>query len=134
VRDPPRLGLELDDPGHRLQKRAVVRDGDEPATEPLDKSFEERQARVVEVVGRLVEQQYVGIVDEDLLELGSCRLATRTPAPLGLLREVANRQIRRLAHDPPSIRRLDPGQDPQQRRLTDAVGPDDADPALRADD
>ncbi len=52
---------------------------------------------------------------------------------LRLLGQVADRGRRRAQHDPAGVGRLETGEDAQQRRLADAVRPDDTDPVARAD-
>ena len=50
-----------------------------------------------------------------------------TLARIWLLREIADPDRRRLAGDGARVRLLDAGQQPQKRRLADAVRPDDPD-------
>jgi hypothetical protein len=125
------LRLELDDAGHALEEGAVVGDDDETATVPVERALEERQAREVEVVGRLVEEKHVSAGSEHRLEPAARRLAAGAPLVSPLLLEEGDRQIGRPAPDGPGVGRLDSCQHPQERRLADAVRPDDADAAPR---
>ncbi len=57
--------LDLDDPvADRLQKLAVVGDDDERTIELLKPAFQPAQAGDVEVVGRLVHQQNLGLLQD----------------------------------------------------------------------
>ena len=63
------LAAELVDLEHRgrhpLEEGAVVRDDDQPAVAALEERLEQRQPVDVEVVGRLVEEQDVGLGEQD---------------------------------------------------------------------
>ena len=50
-----------DDRGHLVQKGAVVGDGDDAAVEVDQQLFEPGNGIEVQMVGRLVEQQHVGL-------------------------------------------------------------------------
>ena len=54
-------------------------------------------------------------------------------APPPLLRQVPRGQPLGRTRDRSGVRRLEAGEDPEQRRLADAVGADDAEPGVRAD-
>ena len=110
-----------------------MRDGDDAAAVRGEEALQQLEPGEVEVVGRLVEQEHVGIGREDRLEVAPRRLATRKPLGRALLDEVGDAQARRLAHHRPVVRLLDPGEQAQQRRLADPVRADDADPAGRRD-
>ena len=60
---------------HPREERTVVRGGDEAAAMPA-RALEQVEAREVEVVGRLVEQEHVGVGRQHRLE---CRLAASPP-------------------------------------------------------
>ena len=53
---------------------------------------------------------------------------------VGLLRQVADRERPWSAVDAAEVRLLEPGEDPQQRRLPDPVRPDETDPGARPHD
>ncbi len=110
-----------------------MRDGDDAAAVCGDEALEQLEPRKVEVVGRLVEQQHVGVGCEDRLEVAPRRLAAGETLGLALLDEVGDAQTRRLARDRTRVRLFDPGEQAQQRRLADPVRADDADPARRRD-
>jgi hypothetical protein len=59
----------------RRRKRAVMADGEQPAAEGGELAFEPFDGRQVEMVGRLVEQQDVGVADQRAAERGAARLA-----------------------------------------------------------
>src|SRR6185436_14701329 len=64
--DAARLGLELDDPGHRpVEERAVVRDEHDGAREAVEEALEAVEPLEVEAVRRLVEQQHVVTREQD---------------------------------------------------------------------
>ena len=67
--------VELDDArGHAVEKRAVVRDHDDGG-HPGDEVLDPRDAVDVEVIGRLVQQQEVGLEREGQRERGALPLA-----------------------------------------------------------
>ena len=71
-------GLELERRGrHRLEEPAVVRDEDDGGVERGELRLEPFEARDVEVVRRLVEQQQVGVAAERARERGARQLAAR---------------------------------------------------------
>ena len=129
----PRLRFELDDARHPLEEGTVVRDGDHAAAVRGEEALEQLEPGEVEVVGRLVQQQHVGVGSEDRLEMTSRRLAARQPFGRPLLHEVGDAQAARLARDRARVRLFDPREQAQQRRLADPVRADDADPAGRRD-
>ena len=79
----PRPGEERRPPGdelerrvrHRLEEPAVVRDEDDPGVERAELVLEPLEARDVEVVRRLVEEQQVGVAAERARERGARQLA-----------------------------------------------------------
>ncbi len=107
-----------------------MRDDDDSAAVPVERPLEELEPREVEVVGRLVEQEHVGVDAEDRLERGARLLAPGAVRDLGLLRDVRDGQARWLAADRALVRLLEPGEHTKERRLPDPVRPDDPDPAL----
>ena len=111
-----------------------MRDSDEPAAVAVEEALEELQPGEVEIVRRLVEQEDVGIRVHDRLELGARGLAARAGARLRRLREVRDLEAAGLAADRSGVRELEAAEHAEQRRLADAVRPDNADPAARRDD
>ena len=72
----PRLRLDLDDARHdAIEEGTVVRDEHRAGVEAVEEPLEELEAREVEVVRRLVEQEDVEAGEEDDREGGSCSLA-----------------------------------------------------------
>ena len=70
-------GLELEHRGRdRLEEPAVVRDEQDAGVERCELALEPLEARDVEVVGRLVEQQHVGVAGERARERAARELAT----------------------------------------------------------
>jgi hypothetical protein len=65
---PPRLGLELDHRRHPLEEGPVVRDRHDSAAVRVDEALEQLERGEVEVVGRLVEQEHVGVRGQDRLQ------------------------------------------------------------------
>ena len=81
-------GLELERRARdRLEEPAVVRDEDDRGVERRELGLEPLEARDVEVVRRLVEQQQVGIAAERARERGARQLAAgeRLQAPVELV-------------------------------------------------
>ena len=101
---------------------------DERAHEPL----EPREALVVEVVRRLVEEEDVELGRQHGVErLPRCLAPGEGRAPVLLLRHIPNGQPARRAGHGAGVGLLHPGCDPQERRLADPVGADDADACPR---
>src|SRR5262249_3411364 len=68
--------VELEDPlGDVVEEVAVVRDGDDAARILREVLLEPRDALGVEMVGRLVEQQEVRLLEQDLAERDAAALA-----------------------------------------------------------
>ena len=65
---------------HALEQVAVVRDDDQRARPAVEQVLERGQRVGVEVVGRLVEQQHVGLADEQPQQLQPAALAARQVA------------------------------------------------------
>src|SRR5207253_4197662 len=72
----------------RFEKPAVVRDEDDPGVERLQLLLEPLEARDVEVVGRLIEEQQIGVAAEGASERCARQLAARErlerPVEIGL--------------------------------------------------
>ena len=64
-------------PGQPGQERAVVADNDERALEPVEPVLEPFDRHDVEMVGRLVEQQHVGILRQRANDSGAATLTAR---------------------------------------------------------
>ena len=100
---------------------------------------ESRQRPLVAVVAGLARRERRRSFAQLLLRCGNTRAALEqpsqrlTPACLGLLRQVADRERRRVVRDGPGVRLLEARQHPQQRGLADAVRADEPDAAARAD-
>ncbi len=106
------------------------------AASERDETIERRRVAVVcgdslgESAGRVLELALrIGDPDpaRERRQNGGARLLP------SLLLEVADRQPLGCTRDRSGVRLLVPGDDPQQRRLADAVRPDEADARLRAD-
>jgi hypothetical protein len=77
--------VELEDPaGDVVEKVAVVGDGDDRPGVLLEVALEPRHRFRVEVVGRLVEEQQVGLPEEDLAERDAPALATGERPDVGV--------------------------------------------------
>src|SRR5438477_3848995 len=79
--------VELQDPaGDVVEEVAVVGDGDDGAWIFLEMALEPRDGFRVEVVGGLVEEEQVGLAEEDLAERDAPALASRERGHFGLAR------------------------------------------------
>jgi hypothetical protein len=131
----PRPFVELDDARDgAVEERAVVRNDDERARLGCELPLEPLEPGEVEVVRRLVEEEDVMFRTKHSRQRRAGLLPTRARARLALLREVADRERRRRGADAPVVRLLEPGQQPQQRRLPGAVRADEPDPRARRHD
>jgi hypothetical protein len=81
------------------QERAVVADDQHAAGEVHDRALEPLDGRQVEVVGRLVEQQHVGLGDQRARQPDAPRLAARerVEAPRALEREAIEDRVEAVA-------------------------------------
>ena len=103
--------VELEDPaGHVVEEVAVVGDGDDGARELGEVALEPPDALGVEVVGGLVEQQHVGLLEQQPAERHAAALAAGELGHVG----VAGRQPQRVHRDVdlvvqlPEAERVDP--------------------------
>ena len=84
--------VELEDPfGRVVEEVAVVRDRDHGAGETLQELLEPVDRLGVQVVGRLVEQQHVGLGQQQAAQRDAALLAARKHADLGVPRRQAQR-------------------------------------------
>src|SRR5713101_5299560 len=84
--------VELEDPaGHVVEEVAVVGDGHHGAGEFLEMALQPGHRFGVEMVGRFVEQQHVGLAQEQPAERHAAALAARQCLDLGLGRRAAQR-------------------------------------------
>src|SRR5204863_6370991 len=129
--------LELDDPlDGAVEEGAVVRDDHHTAARPLDEALQPLEALEVQVVRGLVEAVDVMVGPEQRRERSPSGLSAGegiAGLPVGLLRQVADRESRRASLHAAALRLLEPGEHAQQRRLAGAVRADDADTAASAD-
>ena len=105
-----RAAVELEDPaGDVVEEVAVVGDGHDRAGIVLEEALEPRDALRVEVVGRLVEQQQVGLLEEQAAERHAPDLAARERRDVGVAGRAAERVHRDLdrAVEVPAVRGLD---------------------------
>src|SRR5262249_25451833 len=102
--------IELEDPaGDVVEEVAIVGDRDDGAGVLVEEALEPGDALGVEVVGGLVEEQDVRLLEEEAAERDTALLAAGERVALRVGgREVA-RVRRALAHgiDPPAARRFD---------------------------
>ena len=91
------------------------------------------EPREVEVVGRLVEAVEVVVLAEERGEPRLGRLAAGKRPPLVFLRQVADGEIGRAEAHAAALGLLEPGEQPEQRRLADSVRADEADPRAGGD-
>jgi hypothetical protein len=88
--------VELEDPARDVvEEVAIVRDRDNRAGEFLEEALEPRDGLGVEVVGRLVEQQHVGIRQQQAAKRDTPALAARQR----LHARVPRRQTQRVGGD-----------------------------------
>ena len=89
--------VELEDPlGHVVQEVPVVGDGDDGAGVLLQVLLQPRDALGVEVVGRLVEQQQVGRLEQQLAQRDAAALTTGEHGDVGVAGRAAQRVHRLL--------------------------------------
>ena len=92
----PMTPVELEDPaGHVVEEVAIVRDRDDRAGVLLQEVLEPRNRLRVEVVGGLVEQQQIGVTEEQAAERDAAALATGERGDVG----VAGRKPQRVHRD-----------------------------------
>ena len=85
LEEAPLAALELEHGGpDRLEEPAVVSDQDDRRVERLQVRLEPFQRLDVEVVGRLVEQQQVGVAGERARQRGACQLTAGERAQVAL--------------------------------------------------
>ena len=88
--------VELEDPaGDVVEKVAIVRDRDDGAREILEEALEPRDGFGVQVVRRLVEQQHVGVRQQQAAQRDAAALAARQR----LHARVPRRQPQRVRRD-----------------------------------
>src|SRR5579859_1955693 len=129
--------VELDDAGDgAVEEGTVVGHDDDRAGVRREPPLEPREAGEVEVIRRLVEEENVDVAAEHVGERGARLLAAGACADrrVSLLREVADGEGRRSAPDASDVGLLEPGEQPKQRGLADAVRPDEPDPGARGND
>ena len=86
----PRAPVELEDPArHVVEEVAVVGDRDDGALELGQVALQPPDALGVEVVGRLVEQQHVGLLQQQPAERHAAPLAARELGHVGVARGAA---------------------------------------------
>ena len=89
--------IELEDPaGDVVEEVAVVRDGDDGARIVLEEALEPGDRLGVEVVGRLVEQQQVGRLQQQPAQRDAAPLAARERRDVGVRRRQPQRVHREL--------------------------------------
>ena len=89
--------VELEDPaGDVVEEVAVVGDDQHRAGEVAQVLFEPARGLGVEVVGRLVEQQQVGLAEQQRAERDAALLAARELGDIGVARRAAERFHRHL--------------------------------------
>jgi hypothetical protein len=102
--------IELEDPaGDVVEEITIVRHGHDAALELGEIALEPVHRLGVEVVGGLVEQQHVGLLEEHATERDAALLAARELADVGVARREAQRVHRdvHLAVQVPEIVRVD---------------------------
>ena len=84
--------VELEDPaGHVVEEVAIVGDGDDRARVLLERALEPGDRLGVEVVGRLVEEQQVGLGEQEPAERDAAALAPGERGDVGVARREAER-------------------------------------------
>ena len=69
---------DLEHPAHdTIQEETIVRDNDDRAGVLGQRLLEPRHGLNVKVVGRLIEQQEVGVLEQDLAQCHAAALTTR---------------------------------------------------------
>ncbi len=92
----PWPAVELEDPaGDVVEEVAIVGDGDDGARILLEEALEPGHRLGVEMVGRLVEQQHVGLLQQEPAQRDAAPLAAGELRDLG----VARRQAQRVHRD-----------------------------------
>ncbi len=120
--------------GHIVQKRTVVGDGDDAAFEINQQAFEPFNAVQIQVVGRLVQQQHVGLRHQCLRQGHTFFGAARQRVDNGL--GVQMQALQRLAHallPVPAIQRLNLALHRVQVAMTQAIFFDQANHPRQAD-
>ena len=93
----PRAAVELEDPaGDVVEEVAVVGDGDDRALVLVEVTLEPGDRLGVEVVGRLVEEQEVGRLEEQAAQGDAAALAAGELGDVGVAGRHAQRVHRRL--------------------------------------
>ena len=88
-RDAP-TAIQLQDPlGHVVEEVAVVGDGHDGARVLLEEPLQPEHRFRVEVVGRLVEQEQVGVTEQQPTQRDAALLAAREGADIGIVRRAA---------------------------------------------
>ena len=103
--------IELEDPpGHVVEEVAIVRHRDDRALVFLEEALEPRHRLGVEVVGRLVEQQQIGRLEQQAAQRDAAAFAARQRRDVGVGRRAAQRVHRQLELrvDVPGVDRVDP--------------------------
>jgi len=103
--------VELENPaGDVVEEVAIVGDGDDRSGVLLEKTLEPRDGLGVQVIGRLVEQQQIGLLEQNSTQRHAAPLATRERRHVGVTRRHAQRVHGDLdgAVQLPEIRRIDP--------------------------
>ena len=107
----PASAVELEDPlGDVVEEVAVVGDGDHRARVLVEEALEPLDGLGVEVVGRLVEQQQVGVLEQQPGERHAALLAAGERRDVGVVGRAAQRVHRDLdvALDVPGVGGVDP--------------------------
>ena len=102
--------IELEDPRRDVvEEVAIVGDDQDRARIVAQMAFQPRHALGVEMVGRFVEQQQVGLVEQQLAQSDAAALAARQLGDVGVVRRAAQRVHRLvdLAVEIPEPRGLD---------------------------
>ena len=106
----PGAAIELQNPlGDVVEEVAIVRDGHDRALVFLQEALEPGDRFGVEVVGRLVEQQQVGRLEQQPAQRDAAPLAARQLRDVGIRRRTAQRVHRQLELrvDVPGVDRVD---------------------------
>ena len=91
VRDPA-AAVELEDPpGHVVEEVAVVGDGDDRARVVVQMALEPGHRFGVQMVGRLIEQEEVGLAEKQAAQCDAPALATAQRGHVGVRRRTAQR-------------------------------------------
>ena len=107
----PAAAVELEDPLRDVvEEVAVVGDGDDRAGVLVEEALEPLDRLGVEVVGRLVEQQQVGVLEEQPGERHAALLAAGQRRDVGVVGRAAQRVHRDVdvALEVPGVGRVDP--------------------------